>query len=142
MSDTTTSGAAGAAPLSQEWVLACGVRARFEMPDLFAFADGSFEIPNDAQAAVYKLIYGDGGAEVAPMAQLHADRERLRGLVALFTVVCASPRVVIDDEARQPGEIGPRQVAWTDLLAAYNFFRYGPSPFLPAAAAEEPGAGA
>lgn len=139
MTDTTRE--SGPAPLSQEWILATGQRARFEMPDMLAFADGSFEIPNDAQAAIYALVYSTG-QEVAPLARLAADRERLRGLYALFAIVCASPRLVLADEDRQADDLHPRQLAYTDLLAAYNFFRYGPAPLVPAAPAEEPGAGA
>ena len=131
----------GAQPLSQEWRLGCGLDARFEMPDMLKFADGSFEIPNHAQADVYELIYGTGlwGNELQ---QLEFSRQKLRGLYALMAIVMVHPVLQLDDEERKPGELSPRQIAWLDLTAAYNFFRFGPPAEIPAAESAQPESGA
>ncbi len=115
------------APLSQEWELTNGRGVVvFEMPDMLKFADGSFDIPNSYQADIFELIYGNGTMSSA-MAQLVFNRQKLRGLYALFSLVCVKPKFVIDNEDRQVGEIGPQHVGWIDVLAAYNFFRFGPT---------------
>jgi hypothetical protein len=119
------------APLSQVWELTNGRGVvTFEMPDMMKFADGSFDIPNQYQADIYELIYGNGTmASVAQ--QLNYNKQRLRGLYALFSIVCVTPKFVLDDEDRLAGEIGPRSVTWIDVMAAYNFFRFGPTRSLP-----------
>ena len=126
------------APLSQVWQLTNSTQeVRFEMPDMLAFANGSFEIPNQFQADIYELIYGSGSFSNA-VEQLNYDKRKLRGLYALFSIVCVEPKFVIDDEDRVAGEIGPRNVGWVDILAGYNFFRFGPVRSLPITAREEP----
>jgi hypothetical protein len=123
---------AGRAPLFEEHDLACGRQARFEMPDMLAFADGSFDLPNDAQADVYELIYGQN-LFGTPMEQLLANKRKMKGLYALFSMVCVSPRLVLDDEERRPDDLSPRDLGWNDLTASYYFFRYGPTlPLSPA----------
>lgn len=125
------------APLSQLWQLTNNRgMVKFEMPDMFKFADGSFDIPNRFQADIYELIYGNGSFESA-VAQLNYNKQKLRGLYALFSIVCVEPKFVIDDEDRQAGQIGPRQVGWVDVLGAYNFFRFGPMGTLSPPTSEE-----
>lgn len=126
------------APLSQVWQLTNNRKTvLFEMPDMTKFADGSFDIPNSYQADIYELIYGNGTfASVA--AQLNYNKQRLRGLYALFGLVCVKPKFVLDDEDRQIGELGPRNVGWIDVMAAYNFFRFGPTRSLSATEDQEP----
>ena len=107
------------------------------MDDMLKFADGSFDIPNQYQADIYELIYGNG-TMASVVAQLNYNKQRLRGLYALFSLVCVKPRFVLDDEDRQSGEIGPRHVGWIDVMAAYNFFRFGPTRSLSFTANNEP----
>ncbi len=117
------------APLSQDWRLANGQMATFEMPNMLKFANGSFDIPNDLQAEIYELIYGNGTMSIHPMEQLNFSRHKLRGLYALFAIVCVNPIFVLDDDLREAGQIGPRNVGWIDVSAAYNFFRLGPPTY-------------
>lgn len=125
------------APLSQVWELTNGRgTVTFEMPDMMEFADGSFDIPNQYQADLYELIYGNGTFGSA-IAQLVYNKQRLRGMYALFSLVCVKPKFVLDNEDRQPNEIGPRNVSWIDVLAGYNFFRFGPARLLPATTDQE-----
>lgn len=125
------------APLSQLWELTNGRGVvTFEMPDMMKFADGSFDIPNQYQADIYELIYGNG-TMVSVVEQLNYNKQRLRGLYSLFSIVCVKPKFVIDDEDRLEGEIGPRSVTWIDVMAAYNFFRFGPTRSLPVTAPKE-----
>lgn len=126
------------APLSQVWQLTNSRdTVLFEMPNMIEFANGSFDIPNQMQADIYELIYGNGSfASMA--AQLNYNKQRLRGLYALFSIVCVKPKFVLDDEERQEGEIGPRNVGWIDVMGAYNFFRFGPTRSLPTSENQEP----
>lgn len=126
------------APLSQLWELTNGRGVvTFEMPDMMKFADGSFDIPNQYQADIYELIYGNG-TMASMVAQLNYNKQRLRGLYALFSLVCVKPKFVLDDEDRVDGEIGPRNVGWIDVMAAYNFFRFGPTRSLSVTEDKEP----
>lgn len=143
MTDATTPPAgqdATPAPLSQPWLLAIGRRVTFVMPDLLALASGDLDIPNESQAAIFELIYGDDIASLDPVKVLQGNRDRLRGLYELFAIVCPEARLVLDDDDRKPGDMHPRQLSWQDLTGAYTFFRLGPSVFLQAAAAPQPAA--
>jgi hypothetical protein len=126
------------APLSQVYQLTNGRGiVRLEMPDMLKFADGSFDIPNRMQADIYELIYGNGSFE-SVVAQFNYNKQRLRGLYALFALVCVEPKFVLDDDDRKAGELGPRSVGWVDVMVAYNFFRFGPTRSLSATTDQEP----
>lgn len=127
--------------LTEATVLSNGMLATLEMPDMLKFADGSFDIPNSAQNDIYNLIYG-GNFSVEPMAQLNFDRQRLRGMYALASIVYAEPHVVLGPEDAVDGAISHRSLTWGDVLAAWNFFRIGPIRSLSAPTNQEPSMGA
>lgn len=122
---TSGAGAHAYAPLEQDYVLACGIQATMTMPDMLKFADGSFDIPNSAAADIMELIYG-GNFSIEPMQQLNFDRNKLRGLYALASIVYTEPKVVLDADDAVDGAVHYRTLAWGDVLAAHAFFRYGP----------------
>jgi hypothetical protein len=128
MATDQNGGGHGPAPLTQAYTLLNGRAVTFEMPDLFAMASGQADIPNAAQAEIYRLLYGDGEA-VAPAQQLVNDQRYMRSLFYTAQLVIR-PRVRLDDE--EEGEIDRRELALSDLLAAFSFLRYGPPPALPA----------
>lgn len=130
------SGAASYAPLSQAYTLLNGRAVRFVMPDMFAFASGNIDIPNDAQAAIYRLIFR-GDEKVTDAQQLVYDQRWSRSMY-FIAQLCIEPRVKL--EADEEGEIDVRELALDDLLACFSFFRYGPPP--PLSAAEDQDAGA
>lgn len=132
---------AAASPLEQTRILANGTTARMKMPNMWEFANGSFDIPNAAQNDIYQLIYG-GDFSVNPVAQLNFDRQRLRGMYALAAIVFVEPRVVLDTDDAVDGAIFIDSLVWGDVLAAWSFFRFGPPRPLPAPASQEPGVGA
>lgn len=127
--------------LSEEYTLANGMPARFEMPDMQTFANGSFDIPNQAQDDIFELIYG-GGFSLEPIQRLNLNRQKMRGLYALAAIVIAEPKMVLDDEDVVDGALNVwRALAWGDVLAAHAFFRYGPPKVVPAAESEKPSDG-
>jgi hypothetical protein len=126
------------APLTQAYTLLNGRPVQFVMPDMFAFASGSIDIPNDVQAAIYRLIYR-GAESVADAQQLIYDQRWTRSMYYVAQL-CIAPRVRL--EADEEGEIDVRELMLDDLLACFSFFRYGPPPALPAAADQNAGQGA
>lgn len=116
------------APLEQDYTLLNGRAVRLVMPDLFAMANGKADIPNQAQAEVYRLLYGDG-EPIAPAQQLLNDQRYMRSLFYTAQLVIC-PRVRLDDE--EEGEIDRRELALPDLMACFSFLRYGPPPPVPA----------
>lgn len=126
------------APLEQAYILRNGRAIRFVMPDLFAFASGKADIPNQAQAEIYRLIYGTY-AEPPPEQQFIYDQRYMRSLFYIAQLVIA-PRVRL--EADEEGEIDVRELTLPDLMACFSFFRYGPSLPLSNAESGDAGAGA
>lgn len=113
-------------PLRQEYTLLSGRVVVFEMPDLFAFANGQTQIPNSAQLDIYELLYRP--APVDPKQQLLSDQQFTRSLFYTAQLVI-TPHVKLDDDEEE-GEIDRRELALSDLLAAFSFLRYGPArPF-------------
>ena len=130
------SGAAtGPAPLSEAHTLLNGREVRFVMPDMFAFASGKADIPNQVQAEIYQLIYR-GNDEPTPEKQFFYDQRWSRTLYYIAQM-CIHPRVKL--EADEEGEIDVRELALSDLLACFSFFRYGPPPPVSAAADQNAG---
>lgn len=115
-------------PLRQEYTLRSGRSVIFEMPDLFAFANGQTQIPNSAQLDVYELLYGSSSEE--PKQKLISDQQYMRSLFYTTQLVTV-PRVRLEDE--EEGEIDRRELALSDLLAAFSFLRYGPTRPIPTA---------
>ena len=131
--------ASGVAIPSTPYTLASGREVTFTMPDLFALASGRLDVPNEAQAELFRLLY-DGGFDATPAQQLLSDQRYMRSLFHTAQLII-SPRVRLDDDDAD-GVIDRRELALPDLLAAYSFLRYGPSKALPAAEAGDAGAGA
>lgn len=133
---------AAPAVLAEEWLLANGRRCRFEMPDMLAFAAGDIPLANTAQADIYELLYKGDLPSVDDVAIINDKRRRTRGLYALFALVAIDPDhngpiLALDDDEREPWQIGPRAIAWGDLGGCHAFFRFGPSIF--SAPAAHPG---
>jgi hypothetical protein len=125
------------APLTQAYTLLNGRPVQFSMPDMFAFASGNIDVPNDVQAAIYRLLYR-GAESVSEPQQLIYDQRWTRSMYYVAQL-CIAPRVRL--EADEEGEIDVRELMLDDLLACFSFFRYGPPPALPAAADQDAGQG-
>lgn len=125
-------------PAGQDYTLASGRPVRFEQPDLFALAQGQLDIPNQAAADIFGLIYRDRKA-IDPAQQLIADQAHTRRLYEAAQLVIV-PRLRLDDDD-ETGVVGRKEVSLPDLGAAYSFLLYGPPPPpAPPQPAPDPGA--
>lgn len=122
MASKKASGAETFAPLEQAYMLLNGRHVRFLMPDMFAFASGRVDMPNSAQAAIYRLIF-TGVETPPPEKQFIYDQQWTRSMFYVAQL-CIAPRVRL--EPGEEGEIDVRELSIADLLACFSFFRYGP----------------
>lgn len=126
-------GVGKATPPTQDYVTGFGLAVQFTMPDMALFASGNFDLPNQAQDDIFELIYG-GGFSLEPAKRLNLNRQKMRGLYALASMVITRPKMVLDDDDAVDGAYNAyRVLAWGDVLAAHAFFQYGVPGALPAA---------
>jgi hypothetical protein len=126
------------APLTQAYTQINGRPVRFVMPHPLKFANGQVDVPNDVQADIYRLLFNPFEV-VPPEKQFLYDQRYHRSLLYLYQLVC-TPRVQLDED--EEGEISALELGWPDLMAGFQFFRYGPSEPVSLADDQDAGAGA
>lgn len=109
-------------PPTQPYTLASGRTVTFTQPDLFDLASGKVDLPNSAKLDIWHLLYRAGLDD--PTQQLLSDERYARSLYYAAQLV-TTPRIRLDDED-DAAIIDRRELGLPDLLAAYNFLRYGP----------------
>lgn len=123
MTKAKTVSGATYAPLTQDYIQTNGRPVRFSMPHPLKFANGQIDVPNQVQAEIYRLLF-DPFEIIPPEKQLLYDQRYHRSMLYIYQLVC-NPRVQLDEE--EEGEISALELAWPDLMAGFQFFRYGPS---------------
>ena len=111
------------APSSSPYTLSSGRVVTFVQPDLFDLASGKIDLPNSAKRDVWDLLLRYQ-ATAKPDEQLIADERWIRSHYYAAQLVIA-PRLKLDDDDAD-GVIDRKELSLPDLLAVYDFLRFGP----------------
>jgi hypothetical protein len=119
-------------------LLSQGREVKLAMPNIYKVITGK-ATPNPALAAIVRLLDGDGLIEAQGEAQRYqAARENVRGLYEIAALCLVEPVLRLDGDP-QAGEIGPADLAFSDLhLIYYSFFRADPLTLSPVPSAGLP----
>lgn len=116
--------------LREEFLLSNGMPAVFEMPDMLALVAGSYDLPNGALAGVLDLLVSGQPLVTDPKQLLVARSSHIETIYEIVALCLVTPKLKIRRTKKrgvqlQPGEIGPSDLAWGEVLDIYNRFRYG-----------------
>lgn len=123
----------GYGPVSASITIASGRPCRMVQPDQFALASGEIDIPNSAKRDIWELVLRYAPQSNDPSEQLLADEKWVRSHYYMAQLVL-EPRVKLDEDDEK-GVIDRRELSLPDLLAIYDFWRFGPAKH---AARDEP----
>lgn len=113
------------APASAPITIASGRACLMVQPDQYALASGEIDIPNSAKRDIWELVLRYNAKLADPAEQLLADEKWVRAHYYMAQLVL-TPRLKLDDDDEK-GVIDRRELSLPDLLAIYDFWRYGPA---------------
>ncbi len=123
-------------PASKPFVLSSGRLCTLVQPDMYELASGRIDLPNQAKLDVWDLLLRYNTTD-DPTQQLLSDEKWVRSHY-YAAQIALQPRLKLDDDDAE-GVIDRRELSLPNLLAIYDFCRFG----LPtkATAYREPGDG-
>lgn len=109
-------------PASMPYTISSGRPCRLVQPPLFDLASGKIDMPNSAKSDVWTLLlrYSTGDD---PAQQLLADEKWTRSHF-YAAQLALEPRLKLDEDDEK-GVIDQRELSIPDLLAIYDFCRFG-----------------
>lgn len=139
--------------MREEFQLACGVVAVFEMPDMYKLVGGGYNLPNTALRDVLALnnnrLENRRGASDAD--EIEIDRRIVVAGYEIAALCVTSPRIILPRDSMgsngQPRPLAEGEISYLDLTQGEvtlicNKFRYGIPINVPPAANTRSGVGA
>jgi hypothetical protein len=116
-------------PAMRDYTLSSGRPVRLVQPDMLDLASGKVDLPNAAKSDVWNLLLRYR-ADADPAQQLLADEKWIRSHYYL-AFLALDPPLKLDDDDDAKGVIDRRELSLPDLLAIYDFCRFGRAPDAP-----------